>query len=261
MADGPPGARNAGDEQRRGELATRLAAVRARIDAACAAAGRDPHGVQLIAVTKTYPASDVCALLGLGVRDIGESRDQEARGKVAETAELLAARPAPGSARATLEPPRWHLVGRLQTNKARHVVTYAHAVHSVDRPELASALADASARRRRATPLTVFVQVSLDGDPHRGGITADGVAGLAATVVDRPELALAGVMAVAPMGADPDREFAALQAISDRLRAEYPDARAISAGMSEDLEPAVRHGATHVRVGSALLGRRPPVIS
>jgi PLP dependent protein len=258
MTHGPPGTGNAGDGQRRAELATRLAAVRARIDAACAAADRDPHEVQLIAVTKTYPASDVCALLGLGVRDIGESRDQEARVKVAETAELLAAA---GQVRATPDPPRWHLVGRLQTNKARHVVTYAHAVHSVDRAELASALADATARRGRATPLTVFVQVSLDGDPRRGGITADGVADLAATIVARPELALAGVMAVAPMGTDPDREFAALQAISHRLRAEHPGAQAISAGMSEDLEPAVRHGATHVRVGSALLGRRPPVIS
>jgi PLP dependent protein len=261
MTHGPLGTGNAGGEQRRVELAARLAAVRTRIEAACAAAGRDAHEVQLIAVTKTYPASDVCALLGLGVRDIGESREQEARVKVAETAELLAAAPAAGERGAALDPPRWHLVGRLQTNKARHVVTYAHAVHSVDRAELASALAEATARRRRATPLTVFVQVSLDGDPHRGGITADGVAGLAATVVDRPELALAGVMAVAPMGTDPDREFAALQAISDRLRVEHPDAQAISAGMSEDLEPAVRHGATHVRVGSALLGRRPPVIS
>jgi PLP dependent protein len=235
--------------------------VRARIASACAAAGRDPHAVQLIAVTKTYPASDVCALLGLGVRDIGESRDQEARVKVTATAELLAAAPAVGQGRVPLDPPRWHVVGRLQTNKARNVVTYAHAVHSVDRAELASALADAAARRGRSTPLNVFVQVSLDGDHRRGGITADGVGGLADTVVGRPELALIGVMAVAPMGTHPDRAFATLQAISDALRAEHPDAHAISAGMSEDLEPAVRHGATHVRVGSALLGRRPPIIS
>jgi PLP dependent protein len=260
MTDGPSGPGDAaGGEHRRAELVTRLTAVRARIDTACAAAGRDPNEVQLVAVTKTYPASDVCALLTLGVRDIGESRDQEARVKVAETAELLAAARGPG--RAPPDPPRWHLVGRLQTNKARHVVTYAYAVHSVDRAELASALADAAARRRRPTPLRVFVQVSLDGDPRRGGITAEGVGGVAETVVSRTELALVGVMAVAPMEADPDRAFAALQAVSDRLRTDHPDAQSISAGMSEDLEPAVRHGATHVRVGSALLGRRPPVFS
>jgi pyridoxal phosphate enzyme (YggS family) len=260
MADGPLGTGDAANaEPRRAELAARLIAVRARIDAACVAAGRDPGDLHLVAVTKTYPATDVYALVRLGVRDIGESRDQEARAKVAETAELLAAAPGPG--RTPLDPPRWHLVGRLQTNKARHVVSYAYAVHSVDRAELASALADAAARRPRPTPLRVFVQVSLDGDPRRGGITADGVAGLAEIVVNRPELALAGVMAVAPMGADPNRAFAALQAISERLRAEHPVAHEISAGMSEDLEPAVRHGATHVRVGSALLGRRPPDIS
>lgn len=260
MADGPPDTTDAADaEPRRAELAARLVAVRARIDAACAAAGRDPDDLHLVAVTKTYPATDVYALVTLGIRDIGESRDQEARTKVAETAELLTA--AHHRERTPLEPPRWHLVGRLQTNKARHVVTYAHAVHSVDRAELAGALADAAARRQRPTSLSVFVQVSLDGDPRRGGITADRVAALAETVVNRPELALAGVMAVAPMDADPAGAFAALQAISERLRADHPDAKAISAGMSEDLEPAVRHGATHVRVGSALLGRRPPIIS
>lgn len=236
------------DERRRAELVTALGAVRGRIGAACAVAGRDARSVTLIAVTKTRPASDVAALARIGVLDVGESRDQEAAAKVSETAALLG-----GDAR-----PRWHFVGRLQSRKCRSVASYASAVHSLDRIELVAKLADAVASADRDV-LDVFLQVSLDGDPDRGGAPVERLGALAAAVADRPELRLQGVMAVPPIGADPDREFARLADIARALRAAHPAAQSISAGMSDDLEAAVKHGSTHVRVGSALLGRRGPV--
>jgi hypothetical protein len=231
-----------GDEQRRAELVGSLAAVRSRIAAACAASGRDPRAVTLVAVTKTRPVTDILALAELGVSDIGESKDQEARRKIAELAE------SPG-------PIRWHLVGRLQTNKARSVASYASAVHSVDRPKLVDALAQA-ATDVRDTPLEVFVQLSLDDDPGRGGAPIADLLPLAGQIADRPALRLRGVMAIPPLGAAPDTAFARLAELSDRLRTEHPDADAISAGMSEDFDVAIRHGSTHVRIGTALLGRR-----
>lgn len=236
---------------RRAQLVGSLALVRRRIVDACATVGRDPHSVTLIAVTKTHPAADVVSLAALGVCDLGESRDQEALAKVAEVAAVFGA---PGAEPApTL---RWHFVGRLQLNKARRVVGYAHAVHSVDRAELVTALADAARRQQRPDPLEVFVQVSLDGDPARGGVRGAEVGALADAVAGRAELRLRGVMAVAPLGVPPDAAFAELATVATRLRAQHPGAGAISAGMSDDLEQAIGHGATHVRVGSALLGRR-----
>jgi len=229
--------------RRRDELATAIAVVRERIAAACTVVGRQPQEVTLVAITKTRPASDVALLAELGVLDVGENRDQEASAKAAELAGT------PGL--------RWHFVGRLQTNKARHVVKYAHAVHSVDRPEVATALADAAERSARAERLDIFLQVSLDGDPARGGVLSDQLLPLAAVVAARSQLRLRGVMAVAPLGADPDRAFADLAAISGGLQAVHAEASAISAGMSQDYESAVRHGSTYVRVGSALLGDRP----
>lgn len=238
------------DDRRRAELVTALGAVRARIAGACAAAGRDPQTVALVAVTKTHPAADIATLARLGVLDIGESRDQEARAKIAELAE-------PAYSPVAV---RWHLVGRLQTNKARTVVSYAHAVHSVDRAKLARSLADAAAEHR-SDPLDIFVQVSLDDDPNRGGVAESGLAALADSVASRPELRLRGLMAVPPLGADSEAAFARLAELSGRLRRNHPDADAMSAGMSEDLEAAVGNGSTHVRVGSALLGRREQVFS
>lgn len=230
-------------------MVTALGAVRARIASACEAVGRDPRDVTLVAVTKTFPAMDVATLAGLGVLDIGENKDQEARAKIKELAELR------------FEPiaVRWHMVGRVQSNKARNVVSYAHAVHTIDRPKLVRALADAASERPE--PLDVFIQVSMDGDPDRGGVVEAGVGGLANAVAARPELRLRGVMSVPPLQADPDDTFARLATISAQLREQYPDAGAISAGMSHDLESAVRHGSTHVRVGTALLGRRGQVFS
>ncbi len=237
------------DEQRRSELVTALGEVRGRIADACAQAHRDPHSVTLVAVTKTWPVADIVTLAQLGVRDIGENRDQEAAEKVEQVRTLL------GDARAL----RWHFVGRIQSRKCRSIVSYAHCVHSVDRVEIARRLAEAVAAAQRE-PLEVFVQLSLDGDPARGGVVAGELDRLADAVAEAPQLRLRGLMAVAPLGADPDAAFAGLAEASARLRTAHPAADAISAGMSDDLEPALRHGATHVRVGSALLGRRTPVI-
>ncbi|MCZ7436357.1 YggS family pyridoxal phosphate-dependent enzyme [Micromonospora sp. WMMC241] len=245
MTDSPTAVR----PERRAELAAGLARVRARVADACAAAGRDPGGVTLVAVTKTYPAVDVVALAGLGVTDVGENRDQEAAPKAAEVAGAGVA-------------PRWHFIGQLQRNKARSVVRYADVVQSVDSVRLAAAL-DAAASDVRDRPLDVLVQVSIDGDPARGGAlpgVADaqrGLAPVAEAVAGAAGLRLAGLMAVAPLGWEPDRAFARLAEVAARLRADHPGATALSAGMSGDLESAIAHGATHVRVGSALLGMRP----
>ncbi|WP_433125957.1 YggS family pyridoxal phosphate-dependent enzyme [Micromonospora sp. CA-240977] len=233
---------------RHAELAAGLAQIRSRIADACAQAGRDRAEVTMIAVTKTYPASDVVALAGLGVTDVGENRDQEAAGKAAEVA-------------AAGVRPRWHFIGQLQRNKARSVVRYADAVHSVDSVRLARALAAATADRE--VPLDALVQVSIDGDAARGGAlpgSADPGAGLepvAEAIADAPGLRLVGLMAVAPLGWEPDRAFARLAEVSSVFRTVHPGATALSAGMSGDFEIAIRYGATHVRVGSALLGMRP----
>jgi pyridoxal phosphate enzyme (YggS family) len=224
---------------RSAELAAALAALEQRIAAACAAAGRPRAAVTLVAVTKTHPASDVVALRDLGVRDVGENRDQEAKQKAAAVSGV-----------------RWHFVGGLQTNKARSVARYADVVHSVDRDAVVDALSAGAERAGRE--LEVLLQVSLDGDPGRGGALVDEVPRLADRAASAPGLHLAGVMAVAPLGAEPARAFSQLAEVSARLRAAHPGAAAISAGMTGDLEQAIAAGATHVRVGTALLGRRPP---
>ncbi len=225
---------------RRAQLAASLAEVRERIARACAAAGRPAQAVTLVAVTKTYPASDVVLLAGLGVTDVGENRDQEAAPKAA-------------AARAEGATPRWHFIGQLQRNKARSVAGYADVVESVDSVRLAGALDRAAAGR---APIEVLVQVSIDGDPSRGGAAGDDLWRVSDSVAASDALRLGGLMAVAPMDWDPDRAFEQLAALSERLVRTHPGATAISAGMSGDLEAAVRHGATHVRIGTSLLGMR-----
>ena len=232
------------EDRRAARLAANLAAVRERIAAACVAAGRWPGDVTLIAVTKTFPVEDVRRLVALGVTDFGENRDQEARSKAAAV---------PGV--------RWHFVGRLQRNKARSVASYADVVHSVDRAELVDTLETASAGVRDH-PLTVLVQVNLDADldPRRGGVRPVDVPALADRIAIADHLHLAGVMAVAPLGEQADAAFARLAEVSARLRTVHPDAAMVSAGMSGDFEAAVRHGATHTRVGTALLGGRGSLV-
>jgi len=231
----------AGVQDRRGELAARLSAVCGRMTAACRAAGRAGDELTLIAVTKTFPVSDIRLLHELGVADIGENRDAEAAPKAAECAAL------------GLEV-TWHFVGQLQTNKAGSVVSYARVIHSVDRLRLVTALGSRAARAGRV--VTCLVQVSLDGDPARGGAYGPQVAAVADAIAQQDGLILGGVMAVAPLGEPAGGAFWKLAEIADTVRAEHPGAVMISAGMSHDLEEAIAAGATHVRVGTALLGGR-----
>jgi PLP dependent protein len=230
-------------EDRRDELAANLAALRRRIGEACAAADRDMSEITLIAVTKTFPASDVRLLADLGVTDIGENRDQEAAPKAAECVDL---------------PLTWHFVGQLQTNKARSVAAYANVVHSVDRPRLVTALSRAAVAAGR-TP-RCLIQVALDDDPTRGGARPSDVPALAAQISAAEGLELGGVMAVAPLDADPYEAFAVLRETAITLRDHFPTAKIISAGMTGDLEQAIACGATHLRVGTALLGGRRAIV-
>jgi pyridoxal phosphate enzyme (YggS family) len=247
------------DGSRRDELATALDAVRSRIRRACADAGRDPGEVTLIAVTKFFPASDVLLLHDLGVRHFGENRDQEAGEKFAQ---VRAALRDAGSADLVL-----HFIGQLQTNKAGHVASYADVVQSVDRPRLVSALDRGAHAADRH--LDVLLQVDLatgadDGSDGtltaRGGLSPQDAGELADTLAVRDLLRLRGVMAVAPLGVDPDAAFVRLREVADGIRERHPRADWISAGMSGDLEAAVRHGATHLRVGTAILGSRPSLL-
>lgn len=241
---------SAAQVSRREELAAGLSKVRDRIDRACRDAGRDPAEVTLIVITKYFPAEDVLALHELGVRDVGENKDQEAGPKIAAVRERLRAADAPDIT--------CHFVGQLQSNKAGHVAAYADVVHSVDRAKVAAALGRGAEAHGR--DLDVLLQVSLDGESGRGGADPQQVAALAALVAEQPRLRLRGVMAVAPLGADPDESFARLREVADGIRREHPSATWISAGMSGDLEAAIRHGATHLRVGTAILGSRPSLL-
>ena len=230
---------------RRDELAAGLATVRSRIAAACVETGREVGELELVIVTKLFPASDVRLLADLGVTQVGENRDQEARDKLTDP--LLADA---GLTR--------HFIGQLQTNKTGSVASYADVVHTVDRRRLVTALGSAAEREGRR--LRVLVQVSLAADPGsggRGGAPVDEVTALADAVAEAPALELGGVMAVAPVDEDPDEAFGRLWAVASRVRVDHPGATWVSAGMSGDLEAAIRHGATHLRVGSAILGSRP----
>ncbi|MCX4749614.1 YggS family pyridoxal phosphate-dependent enzyme [Kitasatospora sp. NBC_01287] len=237
------------------ELRGGLAAVERRIEAACAAAGRPRSAVTLVVVTKTYPASDTRLLASLGVREVAENRDQDAAPKAADCADL---------------PLTWHFVGQLQTNKVRSVVRYAHHVHSVDRERLVTALGDAASKAERP-PLGCLVQVALEREavagaagaedvPARAGVAPADVLALADKIAGTPGLRLDGVMTVAPLvgalAGDPAAAFARLAEIATAVRAAHPAATMVSAGMSGDLEAAIAAGATHVRVGTAVLGAR-----
>ncbi|MFD7546636.1 YggS family pyridoxal phosphate-dependent enzyme [Streptomyces sp. NPDC059578] len=233
---------------RKGQLAANLAKVEERLAAACVASGRDRADVTLVVVTKTYPASDVRLLWELGVRQVAENRDQDAAPKAAACADL---------------PLTWHFVGQLQTNKVRSVLGYASEVQSVDRARLVTALSGEAVRAGRE--VGCLVQVALDAREsargERGGVGPDGIGELAALIAGAEGLRLDGLMTVAPLTgpyAGRQREaFGRLMDLSTALRAEHPTANMVSAGMSGDLEEAVAAGATHVRVGSAVLGVRP----
>jgi len=240
-----------GQRARYEQLGTNLDVVEQRIADACATAGRKRDDVTLIVVTKTYPAEDSALLAGLGVTDVAENRDQDAAPKAETCVDL---------------PLTWHFVGQLQTNKVRSVVRYADRVHSVDRARLVRSLSAAVLGAERP-PLGCLVQVALDkahGEgEHRAGVAPEDVQELCDLIADTPGLRLDGVMTVAPLAGplagDPARAFERLAEIASAVRAAHPAATMVSAGMSGDLEQAIAAGATHVRVGTAVLGVRSPL--
>ena len=219
-------------------LADRLAAVDAQIADVARSAGRDPSALTRIVVTKFHPASLVRELVDLGVRDVGENRHQEAAAKVAEVGEPQ---------------PAWHFVGQLQSNKARAVRSYATAVHSVDRVSLVDALASGE-----GTDLGVFLEIGLSAEPGRGGVSPGEAEHLATRVLEASGLRLLGVMGVAPLGSAPRAAFVRLREVSERIRTLDAGATGISAGMSGDFREAILEGATHLRIGTAITGKRPP---
>jgi pyridoxal phosphate enzyme (YggS family) len=231
-------------DERREQIATHLSAVRERISRACAAAGRDPDETTLVVVTKFFPPSDVRLLTDLGVRHVGENRHQEAVEKAAECADLDLS---------------WHFIGSLQSNKAAAVAAYADVVHSVDRAKVLSGLSRGAQERGRE--LDCLVQVSLDPPDAdgRSGAPLDQVPTLVERILETEGLRLRGVMGVAPLGGDAAAAFARLAEVSADVRRSAPAATWISAGMSGDLEEAIAAGATHLRIGSAVLGQRPVV--
>jgi PLP dependent protein len=246
-------------DPRSDQLARSLAEARRRVDAACAAADRPPRQVTLVVVTKTFPAADVARLAALGVRDVGENRDQEAAAKAEALGGLGL---------------RWHFVGQLQRNKAASVARYADVVHSLDRLPLVAALDRAAGAAGRRLAVLLQVDLSRDdpaggpsgdhsgdlsGDVGRGGVRPAGLAALADASATSANLDLRGVMAVAPLGEPARPAFERLAALAERLRGDHPGAQWMSAGMSADLEDAIACGATHLRVGGAVLGSRAPL--
>jgi pyridoxal phosphate enzyme (YggS family) len=235
------------------ELAESLSAVRTRLAQAAQVAGRNVDEIELLPITKFFPATDVLILSRLGCPAFGESREQEASNKAAEVRTMLGA-----------EPIRWHMVGRIQRNKARSIAGWAYAAHSVESAKVVAALdraaTEALAEGRRSEPLRVYIQLSLDGDEKRGGVDVGRphrVDELCAAAESAEGLQFVGLMAIPPLGWDPDDAFARLQAEHHRVQHAYQQHLELSAGMSSDLEVAVKHGSTCVRVGTALLGPRP----
>jgi pyridoxal phosphate enzyme (YggS family) len=223
------------------ELQANLQDVEGEISDACTAANRNRADITLIAVTKTWPASDVDLLAGLGVTDVGENRDQEAKPKRDEVqaTNLI-----------------WHAIGQLQTNKAKSVATWADVVHSVDRMDLVTALTKAVSDRE--SPLGVLIQANLDPEPadNRGGALPSELMALAESISNCSGLRLQGVMGVAPLSGDDDLAFARLQEFALQIQDTFPEANWISAGMSGDFAAALKYGATHLRIGSSILGKR-----
>jgi PLP dependent protein len=241
--------------ERESELADALTALRSRLAAAAKAASRKLDEIELLPITKFFPATDVAILSSLGCHAVGESREQEAAAKADEVAKLLGA---------TSPALQWHMVGQIQRNKARSLASWAHTAHSISSTKVVRALdravATALDEGQRRTPLRVYVQISLDGDVSRGGVDVcdpGAVDEICAQVDGSESLELVGLMGIPPLDWDPDQAFARLEAEHQRVRQAHPHAAGLSAGMSNDLETAIKHGSTCVRVGTALLGRRP----
>lgn len=230
-------------------LASRYGEVQDRITAACAAANRSREGVSLIVVTKFHPVELVSELYDLGHRDFGENKDQEAGPKAKALAEILSSRGIENDA-------RWHFVGQLQSNKVKTVVRYANAIHSLDRESLLQALAKETAKPEFEGSLDVFIELNLTDDGGRGGIKPADLRAFAEKVLEVPKLNLVGVMGVAGLHTEPERDFAAIRDASEQLKLLKTEANLISAGMSGDFEIALQYGATHLRIGTAITGPR-----
>lgn len=217
------------------EIASNLESVRTRIAIATRAAGRGEDDVTLIAVTKTYPSTDVEILYDLGIRNFAENRDSEGRQKSEQV------------------PAIWHFQGQIQSNKIASIASWANVIHSLDDPRHLRLLSKAVPESK---VISIFIQVCLDPQPGRGGASPDGLSPLAELVLQDPSFRLEGLMAVAPLGENPESAFARLAQIRSDFSQQFPSAKALSAGMSGDFEVAIKYGATHVRVGSSILGSR-----
>jgi pyridoxal phosphate enzyme (YggS family) len=223
---------------RKEELSRNLELIQRRISEAARRVGRLADDVTLIVVTKTYPATDVEILHELGVRNFAENRDREGREKSA------------------IVPAIWHFQGQVQSNKISSIVSWADVVHSLDNPRHLRLI---SAAIPKSKVLSIFIQVSLDSEPGRGGVAPEDLSGLAELVLAEPFLRLEGLMAVAPLGEDPESAFGRLAQIHSDFRRQFLSSPSLSAGMSGDFERAIEGGATHVRIGSSILGYRAQV--
>ena len=219
---------------RKAEIARNLQEVKERIIGAAKSVNRDPNEIELIVVTKTFPISDIEILRELGETNFGENRDQEAGPK----AEIISA--------------TWHFQGQIQSNKIKSICQWADVIHSISSEK--EILKFAQSERKHQ----VFLQVSLDGQVGRGGANPADLAQLADLVNESNNLDLLGLMAVAPLGVEPDKAFADLAQINQGFAGQFPNSKFLSAGMSGDFEAAIKNGATHIRVGSSILGSRSP---
>ena len=223
--------------QRTEDIATALADVQDRITKAAALAGRNRSEITLIAVTKTYPASDVEILRNLGIENFGENRSDE------------------GLEKSLLFPATWHFQGQVQGRKLKDIAVWASFIHSIDSSDHIAKLSRICSEKDRS--ISLFLQLSLDGAPDRGGVIAGEISKLAETVAQLPNIKLAGLMCVPPVSYEHQRAFSEISDIHRGFVSAFPEAKLLSAGMSSDFEVAIAHGATHLRVGSQILGSRP----
>jgi pyridoxal phosphate enzyme (YggS family) len=225
------------------ELAQRYNQIVEQVASSASSSGRSTKDITLVVVTKNHPPQLVFDLIALGARDFGENRDQEAAPKAKE---VLAT---------SSEAMRWHFIGQLQTNKVRSVLEYANLIHSLDRESLLVELQKRTSER--TSPLGVFVQVNLTDDPARGGVRVNDLEGFATKVLESQGLRLEGLMGVGGLDKDPSVEFEKLAGLSAKLQNLAPEAKGLSMGMSSDFEVAISYGATHLRIGTAITGKRP----
>lgn len=222
------------------EISANLEKVKEQIKLAAASANRLSEDITLIAVTKTFPVSDIEILYSLGIRDFGENRDQEASAKVGLLPKDV----------------RWHFQGQIQSNKLKSITSWASFIHSVDQLRYAQMISDYSAGNEKP----IFMQVSLDKPPQsRSGVNPSELLELAGAISALPGIRLQGLMAVAPVNSPAEQAFAELEDIRSDFLSTFPNAKSLSIGMSGDYQIAIKYGATHIRIGSSILGIRSPI--